>query len=133
MALASAISLGTERRQRAGRPGRGTPVAVDGRGRTWTRSFERALFVVFGLIVVNDVAVSMQWLSQAFGVSGGIGRAAIVVAVGALGCSAVLILFGFLGPALVYLTVGAVAGAQLVFVWAEPERLRCPGRGGRGS
>jgi len=127
MALASAISLGTLRRQRAGQPGRGTPVAVDGRGRTWTGSFERALFVVFGLIVVNDVAVSMQWLSQAFGVSGGIGRAAIVVAVGALGCSAVLILFGFLGPALVYLTVGAVAGAQLVFVWAEPDASALPG------
>src|SRR5664280_2819937 len=88
---------------------------------------DRALFVVFGLIVVNDVAVSMQWLSQAFGVSGGIGRAAIVVAVGALGLSAVLILFGFLGPALVYLTVGAVAGAQLVFVWAEPDASALPG------
>jgi len=102
-------------------------VAADAPGRTWTGSFERALFVVFGLIVANDVAVSMQWLSQAFGVSGWIGRAAIVVAVGALGSSAVLILFGFLGPALVYVTVGAIAGAQVVFVCAEPDASALPG------
>jgi len=48
------------------------------------RSFERALFVVFGLIVVNEVVVSMAWISQAFKVSGGAGRAAIVLAVMAL-------------------------------------------------
>ncbi len=81
---------------------------------------------MFGLIVVNDVAVSIQWLSQAFGVSGGIGRAAIVVAVGALACSAVLILFGCLGPTLVYVTVVAVAGAQVVFAWAAPSASSLP-------
>jgi hypothetical protein len=57
--------------------------------------------VVFGLIVVNDVVVSMAWMSQAFEVSGGVGRAAILRAVVALAGSALAILFGFLRPALV--------------------------------
>jgi hypothetical protein len=96
-------------------------------GRTWTGSFERALFVVFGLIVVNDVVVSMAWVSQAFEVAGGVGRAAIVLAVAALAGSALAILFGFLRPAVVYVTAAAVVGAQLVFAWAAPDSSALPG------
>jgi signal transduction histidine kinase len=95
--------------------------------RTWTGSFERALFVVFGLIVVNDVVVSMAWIAQAFEVSGGVGRAAIVLSVAALVGSAVAILFGFLGPGLVYVTAGVVVGAQLAFAWATPDSSGLPG------
>ena len=126
MALAPSVSLATSgllgRRSR-----RGTAPPLVASGRTWTGSFERALFVVFGLIVVNDVVVSMAWMSQAFEVAGGVGRAAIVLAVAALAGSALAILFGFLRPVVVYVTAAAVVGAQLVFAWAAPDSSALPG------
>ena len=82
---------------------------------------------MFGPIVVNDVVVSMAWIAQAFEVSGGVGRAAIVLSVAALVGSAVAILFGFLGPGLVYVTAGVVVGAQLAFAWATPDTSGLPG------
>lgn len=90
-------------------------------GRTWAGSFERALFVVFGLIVVNDVVVSMAWMSQAFEVSDGVGRLTIVLAVAALVGSALSVLFGYLRPSLVYATASLVVAAQLVFAWVCPD------------
>ena len=132
MALAPSVSLATSgllgRRSR-----RGTAPPLVASGRTWTGSFERALFVVFGLIVVNDVVVSMAWMSQAFEVAGGVGRAAIVLAVAALAGSALAILFGFLRPAVVYVTAAPWSGRS----WSSPGPLRthprCPGPGGLGS
>ena len=83
--------------------------------------------MVFGLIVVNDVVVSMAWMAQAVEVSGGVGRVAILLSVAALVGSAIAILFGYLRPGLVYVTAGMVVGAQLAFAWATPESSGLPG------
>src|SRR5664279_3793407 len=126
VALAPGLSPArTELLGRRARRGTSSPPAPP--GRTWTGSFEQALFVVFALIVVNDVVVSMAWMAQAFEVSGGVGRAAIVLSVAALVGSAVAILFGFLGPGLVYVTAGVVVGALLAFAWATPDSSGLPG------
>src|SRR5664279_1960938 len=69
----------------------------------------------------------MAWISQAFEVSGGIGKAAIVVAVATLAGSALPILLGWLQPALVYAVAGVLVAAQLIFAVAAPDSSALPG------
>ena len=100
-------------------------VPAVGSRRTWARSFERALAVVFALLVANNIVVSLAGISRSFAISGGIGHAAILLAIAALAGSAALVLLGVRTPAVVYVTCGLVMCAQVVFAAAitDPSAL----------
>jgi len=110
MALAPSIPL-LAVAQRSGQ--HGAALAID--GRRWAVLFDRALYVVFGLTVLNTTLVSVRWFGQTVAVTGGVGVAAIAAAVTALtGAAFILLVSGTVKPLVVYLTVGTVAAAQVV-------------------
>ena len=65
--------------------------------------FDRALYVVFGLTVLNTTLVSVRWFGQTVAVTGGVGVAAIAAAVTALtGAAFILLVSGTVKPLVVY-------------------------------
>ena len=87
-----------------------------GFGGGWSGSVEMALYVAFALLVLNNVVVSSAPVVAAFHAADAVGRAAVVVGVGALVTAAAWILFRSLSILLVLATAAVVTGTQVVYV-----------------
>lgn len=97
-----------------GAGGRSRPPGGGSTGRSWAIWFERALGSVFALVVVVDVAISVDYLRATVAATTALGTAAVALGTCTLVGSAVLVAAGSRAPWIAYTAVTVLLVAQLL-------------------
>ena len=92
----------------------------------WERSFERSLFVMFGLMVANNTLISSSLLRQTFQATGSWGKVGLVVGIGTLAGAAILLMSGLRPTWLTYTAAVAMMGAQILVAVDTDDSSKLP-------